>query len=183
MRRKKEFTAAIEKSPRDQLRDMADCVRATKGEIASIRHPQASPGADRLTSAALELDAIATATEDATNDILDAAERINDLTRTLRDSADGASTRAMADEISGLITSIFEKCTFQDIAGQRIAKVVKTIDYLDQRVSAMIDIWGDEGFKDVPLRIDDVDEDEKLLEGPQTGNKGISQDDIDDLFA
>jgi len=60
--------------------------------------------------------------------------------------------------------------------------VVKTINYLEERILTMINIWGEEDFEGIELSEDLRTEDEKLLEGPQLEGSGISQDDIDSLF-
>jgi len=79
--------------------------------------------------------------------------------------------------------TIFEHSNFQDITGQRITKVVNTLKFVEERVDKMIDIWGREAFMEL---IDDdggaVDEDGRLLNGPQQEGAGISQDEIDKLF-
>ena len=165
---------------RGQLHDLRDSIDKTKKEIAAVRQPGA--GDDRLTSAALELDAIVEATEEATNEILDATEAIEERVQKLRQIVgDGAAAEAL-DEIGQFAIKIFEACNFQDISGQRTGKVIKTIRYLEERISTMIGIWGAEEFAGVEVEKEELDEDAKLLEGPQLKDQGVSQDDIDALF-
>lgn len=166
---------------RQQLQEMADSIEATKKEIAAVRHPNATD--DRLTSAAMELDAIVKATEDATHNILSATEDIEDKLATIRDRAADVGVQKLIDEIGNLTIKIFENCNFQDITGQRTNKVVKTIYFLEDRVMNMIDIWGGVSeFKNVEIQEDQRDDDAKLLEGPQQEGQGVSQADIDALF-
>ena len=77
---------------------------------------------------------------------------------------------------------MFEACNFQDITGQRISKVVKTLQFIEERVNKMIEIWGEEGFTDVKQDQEERDAEAALLNGPQLANQGVSQADIDKLF-
>ena len=83
---------------------------------------------------------------------------------------------------------IFEACSFQDITGQRITNVVKTLKKIEAKVSKMIliiasRIPGIDDSGDQSPENDDKTEDEKLLNGPQMAYKAISQDEIDKLLA
>jgi len=165
---------------RGQLHDLKESIDKTKSEIAAIHRPGEQE--DKFVSAALELSAIVSATEEATNNILGAAEDIEDLAQQLRDRLDDVKALENVNKISELVIGIFENCNFQDITGQRTSKVVKTINYLEDRILTMINIWGEEEFKGIELPEDARSEDEKLLEGPQLEGAGISQNDIDSLF-
>lgn len=123
---------------RREIENMAASIQHTRREIAAIKPPDDS-GNNRIMAATEELDAIVTATERATNDILGAAERIQDMASQL--PAQGVDP-ATASEIEELATTIFMACAFQDITGQRTTKVVNVLRYLEQRVNSMMDIWG-----------------------------------------
>ncbi len=76
-----------------------------------------------------------------------------------------------------------EACNFQGITGQRINKVVKTIRFIEEKILAMINIWGAEAFIDLPVASDpSADADDSLMNGPQLQNQGITQDEINALF-
>ena len=165
---------------RGQLFDLKGSIDKTKSEIAALHKPGDTD--DKFTTAAMELDAIVQATEEATNNILGAGEDIDDLVRGIIDRTDDVKIREDATKIANLVIKIFENCNFQDITGQRTGKVVKTINYLEERIHTMINIWGEEEFEGVELPDDVRSEDEKLLEGPQLDGQGISQNDIDSLF-
>lgn len=168
---------------RAQLEEMRHAITMTKREIAAIRHPKAD-APDRLEAASMELSAIVEATEEATHGILNAAEHIGDLCEGLRGHDLDPVAVGMVEQMLVLTTDIFEKCNFQDITGQRIGKVTRTLGYLEGRIETMIDIWGREGFDDVEANNDLLDEreDAHLLEGPQQENEGVTQDMIDSLF-
>ncbi len=162
----------------EQLRDLRDHIEDTKKEIASIRHPDDKD--DRLTSAAMELGAIVDATEQATHRILNATEEIDELVDKLKDRSSDVGAIAMLDEVSGKTINILEACNFQDISGQRTNKVVKIINFLEERILTMIGIWGADEFAE--FERDEAEGDAALLQGPQHEGKGINQDDIDALF-
>lgn len=155
----------------------------TKAELASLRHPMAEEDDDRIITATNELDAIVEATEKATEEILRSSEEINEILEKLR--ADGEldeEHRTAFDMIEARTIAILEACNFQDITGQRITKVVNTMKFIEDRVKAMIDIWGVEAFAHLPVpELEHVDEDAALLEGPQLEN-GLTQADIDAMF-
>lgn len=165
---------------RGQLHDLKGSIDKTKAEIAALHKPGEQE--DKFTTAAMELGAIVKATEEATNNILGASEDIQDLVQTIHDRTDDVKIQETLGHISELVIKIFENCNFQDITGQRTGKVVRTINYLEERILTMINIWGEEEFVGVELPADARSEDEKLLEGPQLEGQGISQDDIDSLF-
>ena len=165
-----------------ELRALAVCIEQTKQEIAALK--PADLADDRLMVVASELDAIVNATEGATQTILGAAEKIEGLTREI--AAHGVDTYVtrLTEDINETIVEIFEACNFQDITGQRITKVVRTLKYIEARIMAMIDIWGPDNIAEIiPKTYDaEVNDETKLLNGPALENQGISQDDIDKLF-
>ena len=165
---------------RGQLSDLKASIDKTKSEIAALHKPGQTE--DKFTNAAMELDAIVQATEVATNNILGAGEDIDDFVRLIKERITDVKSHDHLDSISNLVIAIFENCNFQDVTGQRIGKVVNTINYLEERILTMIDIWGEEEFVGIELAEDARTEDEKLLEGPQLDGLGISQNDIDSLF-
>lgn len=165
-----------------ELRALAVCIEQTKQEIAALRPKDADD--DRLIAVTFELDAIVEATENATQGILEAAEKIEGITKEIQSHAGDAYVARLAEDINETIINIFEACNFQDITGQRITKVVKTLQYIEARINAMIDIWGPDNIADIVPKpaTDHRDDDAKLLNGPALENQGISQSEIDALF-
>ncbi len=81
------------------------------------------------------------------------------------------------------IPSVTEDLSVQDIAGQRVNKVVKSITYVEKRVNALVDMWGKDRLAEVEVPVDrEKTTDEQLVSGPQLEGDGLSQDDIDNLF-
>ena len=48
----------------------------------------------------------------------------------------------VCDALDRHATAIYTACSFQDLTAQRTARIVYTLRYLEDRLSAMIEIWG-----------------------------------------
>ncbi len=166
-----------------ELDSIYEAIERTKREIATLRYAGAQ--GKEITRVTDELGAIVLGTETATNSILAAAEKIDELSSNLSSRLSGGD-QEIAREILDHVISIFEACNFQDITGQRISKVVNAMRFVEERVHHMIDIWGGlESFKDVETIADSSRQgDAALLNGPAlASDKGVtSQDAIDALF-
>ncbi|WP_454019263.1 protein phosphatase CheZ [Azospirillum sp. Marseille-Q6669] len=162
-----------------ELMEMAASIEQARREVAALRPPDA--GGDKIMSATNELDAIVISTERASFEILNAAERLMDLSGKLK--ADGADP-GLCSEIEGEVTNIFTACSFQDLTGQRTSKVVNALRYIEQRVNAMINIWGVEKLAGLQIAPENTDTrpDSHLLNGPQLDGLGVSQADVDSMF-
>lgn len=166
---------------RQELQGVRDAIVNTKKEIAAVRHPASA--SDRLLVAADELDAVVAATEQATQTILQSAESLDAMAERIKQCTSDDFVSKTADEMRELTIRVFEACNFQDITGQRITKVVTTVKFIEERVNAMIDIWGPESFAEIDVaESPSKDPDHDLLSGPQLGPEGVSQEDIDKLF-
>jgi chemotaxis regulatin CheY-phosphate phosphatase CheZ len=163
---------------RQELQEMSGCIQQTRNEVAALR-PNDN-GNSRIMSATGELDAIVTATERATGEILNAAERILALAGRLPKTPE---TKPLIEDIEGQGIEILTACSFQDITGQRTTKVVNTLHYLEKRVHSMIEIWGVGAFKAPGIADEREDKrpDAHLLNGPSL--QGVSQDDVDALLS
>jgi chemotaxis protein CheZ len=165
---------------RNEIRAMSLAIQQTKAEISALR--PANTEDDRLMVVTQELDAIVTATERATNTILESAETIDLVAEQMEALGSDPTSHRLAGDIRDTVVTMFEACNFQDITGQRISKVVKTLQFIEERINKMIEIWGPDAFDDVEHSADEIDEEAKLLNGPQLANQGVSQADIDKLF-
>ena len=82
--------------------------------------------------------------------------------------------------------ALFETCAFQDIAGQRISRVVKTLEHIEARVSRFATYTG---VEDEAGHANDREakaatrKEELLLNGPSIADEGNSQPMIDRLLA
>ena len=130
-----------------------------------------------INDAMAELKAAIDTAELAANQIMESAEKIL--------NADPANTDKLADIVAANVGDIFEACSFQDLNGQRLNKVLGTFGHIERRLKRFIDQTGvedshDGGFdceKEAKRRDDDL-----LLHGPQMAEEATSQADIDALF-
>lgn len=162
-----------------ELESLASYIHDARAEIASLKAQDLS--SEYIASATDELDAIVGATEKATNTILDAAERMDEVL--------GEAPPEVAQKLTEVTTAIYEACNFQDITGQRITKVVKALKHIEAKVEALVAAFAPDGAKsDAPPprsepQPDGKPSDEDLLNGPQLPDKAAKQAEIDALFA
>ena len=162
---------------RRDLMEMAEAISKTRSEIAAM-HPK-DVDDSKFNTATEELDAIIEATEKATSEILTAAEEVQETAWLMREN--GGSEEA-SDRLDALATDIYTACSFQDLTGQRTSKVVQTLRFLENRVLAMIDIWG---LDDLDARDRSAEEnraDAHLLNGPARKGEGIDQAQVDQVI-
>jgi chemotaxis protein CheZ len=161
-----------------------DAISRTKSEIAVLHG--ASFNGEEMARVNGELGAVVGGTEEATQQILEAAESIDQAASALGKVNSPEQQAQLAEEIQERVVSIFEACNFQDLTGQRIKKVMNTMKFIENHITIMMDIWGgvDAIKAHVPPVVDTRDEDEKLLNGPKLESDvgHASQDDIDALF-
>ncbi len=165
-----------------ELENLAEVIHAAKDEISQIRPDEVKD--EFLPKAANELDAIVEATADATHNIMDACDTLENVMASL----DGDNEQKLMDAT----TKIYEACTFQDITGQRISKVVGTLHHIESRIDKLVAVFGVTFEKpesnnkaeapDTKMEDGSVSE-AHLLEGPQLKGQGRSQSEIDDLLA
>jgi chemotaxis protein CheZ len=161
-----------------------DAITRTKREIA-VLHGKSFNG-EEMAKVNGELGAVVGGTEEATQQILEAAESIDNAATALSKVTSPDQQKLLSEEIQERVVSIFEACNFQDLTGQRIKKVMDTMKFIENHITVMMDIWGgvDAIKSHAPPIVDTREGDAKLLNGPRSeGDVGhASQDDIDALF-
>ncbi|MGE0743972.1 MAG: protein phosphatase CheZ [Rhodospirillales bacterium] len=160
-----------------ELKWFVDRIERTKSEIAALR-PE-TIHSEHIPQATDELGAIVSATENATNEIMEAAEGIEAVAEALGEE--------QSEALVGATTRIYEACSFQDITGQRIRKVVTALKEIESKVSALIGMVAPQksaGTADVPAVAEPAapPADAHLLNGPQLPGEGHNQAAIDALF-
>ena len=166
---------------KSELRSLFNYVQRVRQEIAAIDRPVEDD--NKFGKMGDQLDAIVKATEDATNTIMAMMEKNEDALGKLRASITDPDQVALLDQITENGMNVFQACSFQDITGQRVSKLVKSLTYVEDRVNVLVDIWGKQALQAVEVQaFEEKTDDEKLLHGPQTEGQGISQDEIDKLF-
>ncbi len=170
--------SVVEASLLAELEGLGRTVARAKHEIASLRVDDIT--LSHIPSATDELDAIVGHTAQATNEILDVCETL-----------EGVASRiggAEADALATAVTRIYEACSFQDITGQRIGKVVTALKAIEARVDQVVSRFGtgasagDRPAAATPINPDET-EGRRLANGPQLPGAGVSQADIDKLMA
>jgi chemotaxis protein CheZ len=161
-----------------------DAINRTKREIA-VLHGKSFNG-DEMSKVTGELGAVVGGTEEATQQILEAAESIDQAATAMTKVNSPDQLKLLSEEIQERVISIFEACNFQDLTGQRIGKVMTTMKFIENHINVMMDIWGgvDAIRAHAPPIVDDREGDAKLLNGPKGPDDAghASQNDIDALF-
>jgi len=161
-----------------------DAINRTKREIATL-HGKSFDGGE-MAKVNGELGAVVGGTEQATQQILEATEAIDNAATALSKNTSPDQQKLLSEEIQERVISIFEACNFQDLTGQRISKVMSTMKFIESHITVMMEIWG--GVDAIRAHatpiVDTREGDAKLLNGPKLdGDIGhASQDDIDALF-
>ena len=170
------FFKALDSSVYVELREISDYITGAKDEIRNLQANDIKN--NRIPEAGKELDAIVEATEGATNTIMEQAERLM--------SADASDADAFQGEVNDAVMQIFEACSFQDLTGQRISKVVETLNFIDHRVARLAEVIGAEA-DGVQLTAEEAEREQRkeelILNGPQSAKDAISQDAIDQMLA
>ncbi len=115
-----------------QLVDFSETNLSQK--LAGIHEQIASMVAPPIASSynsGLELEAVVTATENAANQIMEAAEAIGTW---LHAGGDPASLPAVTQQVN----AIFEACTFQDLTGQRVRRAIEHLQQVETMLSGMM---------------------------------------------
>ncbi|MFO0429797.1 MAG: protein phosphatase CheZ [Hyphomonadaceae bacterium] len=165
------FFSSLDRSLFDEMRYISSYIQRTRLEISNLRPNDLSE--DRIPGAGAELHAVVQHTAEATNLIMAVAEDVM-----AADTSDPAAYQAF---VSDKMMEIFEACTFQDITGQRIRKVVDTLTHIEQRLERFASVMGVEDAE-LEETLEDKRKRENLLNGPALNGPEVAQDDIDALF-
>lgn len=161
-----------------ELEALGRTVRRAKAEIAALSGQQL--GAEHIPAASDELDAVVSHTAAATNEILDVCEGLERL--------QGQCEGEVAEALGTAVTRIYEACSFQDITGQRIGKVVFALKSIEARIASVqagfTPAVTPEPAAAIPIpAARTATEGERLAHGPALPGNGVSQTEIDRLLA
>ncbi len=169
------FFASLDSVIYSEIRELSAYIENAQDEISALQpndlHQQKIPDAGK------QLDAIVKSTEDATNRIMEQAEKIM--------AANPLDMDSYQQTVNDAVMEIFEACSFQDLTGQRISKVVETLQHIERRVSKFAEAVK---VKDGALRLSQEElareqrAAEQLLHGPPLEGEGVSQDIVDQLL-
>ena len=171
----------MEHQLKQELDGLLRYINRVRQEVAAIDRPVDDD--DKFDSMGEQLEAVVNSTSSATNNIMEAMERNDGIVVELREKLTDPEQIALLDQVNNNSNDVFEACSFQDITGQRINKVAKSVTYVEDRVSALITIMGKDEMAKVEVQPHrEKSADEALLNGPQMEGEGLSQQDIDELF-
>jgi chemotaxis protein CheZ len=155
-----------------EVEELGRTIAIAKSEIAALRVDDITD--HDIPFATDELDAIVEHTAHATHAILESCEML--------DAVAEVVTGEPAAKLQDAVTRIYEACSFQDITGQRITKVVTTLKVIEEKVAHIISTFG--SSPEGPTRITNaITSDADLLNGPQLPAHAMDQSDIDKLLA
>ncbi len=163
----------------EELRELLAFVQSARSELTSMQ-PKSLSQRD-IPDAAVELDAVVSATDNAASQIMNAADELGEMA--------GDADADLSMTLMDISTRLFEASSFQDLTGQRITKVARTLTHLEERLGKLADAIGDDYVRppdEQEVERDDeglVKNDEDLLHGPQLEGEGNSQEEIDALLA
>ena len=158
-----------------EVEELGRVISTARAEIAALKVDDIT--VSHIPSATDELDAIVAHTAGATDSILEVCETLDRVAAGLS----GEQAAALQDAT----TRIYEACSFQDITGQRITKVVATLKTIDAKVAHMVAAFGggDSAATAAPPASEPASEHARLLHGPQLPANAMDQTDIDKLLA
>lgn len=168
------FFGSLDQSIHKEFVYIADYIARTRTEISKLRPNDIKE--QRIPTAGAELEAVVTDTERATETIMHEAETLL-----------GAQPGDLAEyksEVDEAMMRIIEACSFQDLSGQRVSKVVESLRHVEKRVSRFAATMG---VHDADADEDEIAEAERKkklhLNGPAIGGPEVKQDAIDEMIA
>ena len=171
-------SSEADKFLKSEIEKMAEFIVSAKTEIQAMV-PNPEEGAPKnINAASLELSEVVKATEEATNTIMDVAD-------TIQSFSGGIADAATKQKILDVTMRLYDACSFQDITGQRINKVIKTLEGVEDRIVTLVTLFGGklpEGYLPPERILKALRADEALMAGPQLGKDMPNQAEIDKLF-
>ena len=170
------FFQQLDKRRSEEFSIIAGYIAKAKEEIREMRPHDISQ--ERIPTAGAELEAITRDTENATHTIMNSAEAMMGFSIDQFGGDAGAYKGAVDDEVM----KIFEACSFQDITGQRVSKVVNVLKQIEERVGKLANTLGVEDSTPQEMTAEEKRRHDLLLNGPAIGGPETKQDAIDAMF-
>lgn len=153
-----------------EVEDLGRTIANAKAEISALCVDEIT--ASHIPLATDELDAIISHTSSATDSILESCEILDSVAVSIKPDA--------ALRLQEATTRIYEACSFHDITGQRIAKVITALKSIEARISHILTAFDTSGKAKLAPPTECG---AKLLNGPQLPADAMAQADIDQLLA
>lgn len=168
------FFGSLDKSIHQEFVYIADYIARTRTEISKLRPNDIKE--QRIPTAGAELEAVVTDTERATETIMHEAEML------LGTKPDDIA--AYKSQVDDAMMRIIEACSFQDLSGQRVSKVVESLRHVEKRVSRFAATMGVHDAEADEDEIAEAERKKKLhLNGPALGGPEVKQEAIDQMIA
>ena len=153
------------------LAEVEDLARSISTMRSDLQRLEAGPFvAGHIPMATDELDAVVAHTASATDVILQVCEELE-----MAGTPDRPADAALLQKAT---TRIYEACSFQDITGQRISKVVATLKAIEAKVGQILEVFG---HNELPTYMPGATNSQ--TNGPQLPGAAMEQADIDALLA
>ncbi len=165
-----------------ELAVLRDAIVRNKRELSAVIN---DGNERRMSRAAGELGAAVEGMETATQKILASAEAIDECARTLASALTDDYHHGLTQDLQDHVVRVYEACNFQDLAGQRIGKVIATLIAVEEQLATMIQRYHGSSETDRPAADANRSATGNLINGPRLdGDTGhVSQQDIDAMFA
>ncbi len=160
----------------DHLEALGRDLAATRAQLSQLSFDDVSVA--EIPLATSELAAIVAQTEGAADSILDGCETLDQLGRSLA-TGDRPSMQEAASAVFAVTTRIYAACGFQDLTGQRVAKVVTALRAIETRMSTLTVALGGRA------RLHDAIDGARtglVLRGPQSPGVALTQTEVDRLM-
>ena len=168
------FFGSLDRSIHEEFNAIADYIARTRDEIAELRPNDIKE--QRIPVAGAELEAVVSDTEKATESIMGEAEALM--------GAEPTDLDSYKAQVDAAMCRIIENCSFQDLSGQRVSKVVASLKHIESRVARFAATMG---VNDADMSEEERAEAERRrtlhLNGPAQGGPETKQDEIDDLMS
>ncbi|HTM82983.1 protein phosphatase CheZ [Asticcacaulis sp.] len=170
------FFQQLDKRRSEEFSIIAGYIAKAKEEIREMRPHDISQ--ERIPTAGAELEAITRDTENATHTIMNCAEAMMGFSI----GQFGGDASAYKSAVDDEVMKIFEACSFQDITGQRVSKVVNVLKQIEERVGKLANTLGVEDSTPQAMTAEEKRRHDLLLNGPAIGGPETKQDAIDAMF-
>ena len=124
-----------------EMQEMRRAIGETRAAIVAVKpgerhnHEETAPD---------DLAAIAEAADRAAGDIVQAAERVQEIGEKLRA---GGADADLCDEIETHATGIFMASSYQEMTGKRIGLIVKALAAMEVHIARVVALWEEEARK------------------------------------
>jgi chemotaxis protein CheZ len=170
----KPLVRSLDKSMYRELKSMLDSIEGLRGDLSKVDPNDIF--SRRIPEMGRELSAIVSATEVATNSIMNIAEEVL--------ATDKSDPHQYHQFVEQHMMAIFEACTCQDLTGQRVTKVIQTIEVIEERIEVLCRMIENNQITPVAEKISETEKRNRarLVKGPANEGEGITQDAVDAMF-